>query len=219
MIRQVLFDMDGVIMDSMPAHTLSWMKVFREEGLVLDRTDILKREGMSGTASIREIFAEKGRTDLSDEQIQGLILRKQSYFDQEKPAPFPYVVQILELLRSRNTAMALVTGSGRAAVKHVLPPEISGFFSCIITSDDVKECKPSPEPWLAAARVLGADADTCTAVENSPLGITSVRAAGFYCIALETSLPAAFLSGADRILHSHRELYELFSRDLPDGLF
>ncbi len=218
MIRQVLFDMDGVIMDSMPAHTRSWMKVFREEGILPDRMDILKREGMSAAESIRQIFAEKGLGDPSEEQIRGLTARKQAYFAQERPVPFPYVVQILELLRSRNTVMALVTGSGRAAAEHILPPEISGFFSCIITSDDVKECKPSPEPWLAAAGVLGAGPDTCFAVENAPLGIASVRAAGFYCIALETSLPASFLSGADRILGSHRELYGLLSSS-PDSLF
>jgi beta-phosphoglucomutase-like phosphatase (HAD superfamily) len=76
----------------------------------------------------------------------------------------------------------------------------------VITSDDVVETKPSPEPYLTAARLLGVNPAQSFVVENAPLGIQSAKAGGFYCVAMQTTLPATDLITADLVVKNHTEL-------------
>ena len=92
-----------------------------------------------------------------------------------------------------------MTGTPKKELKHVLPDRIRGLFDCVVAGDDLKNGKPAPDPYLAAAKILRVDPSRCVVVENAPLGVESAKRAGMFCIALTTSLPKTFLKRADVI--------------------
>lgn len=208
----VLFDMDGVLVDSMKYHAEAWIRVLDDYGIRLDETDIFKREGMPGRESIVDICVEKGVPVPGAEELDSLHEKKHILFEAQTVRVYPGVVEMLEFLAGRNMATALVTGSLKRAVEHVLPEEVLARFGAVVTAEDVQHGKPDPEPYLTALEKLFLSADSAMVIENSPMGILSARRAGLYCIALETTLPAHYLSGADMILRDHDVLYDFLRK-------
>ena len=208
MIRAILFDMDGVIVDSMKFHALSWKKVFFENGVHLEDSDIFVREGMSGPASIADIFKEKGISVPDDAVIDKMIHRKHTFFEDYSVSLYPLVTEILTYLKQRGKLTGLVTGSGRRAVNHAIPPEVMSLFDAIVSSDDVSRGKPDPEPYIQALHKLSILPDEAIVIENAPLGLASACAAGIHCIAVETTLPARFLDQAQKVFVNHRKLLD-----------
>ncbi len=208
MMSAVLFDMDGVVIDSMGQHEEAWRKVFRDEGIDLSPEDILKREGMSGPESLLDIYNEKKLPLPSDDKLNYLIDKKHGIFNENNISPFLGILTCLELLKERKILLALVTGSHMETVERILPEELREYFSAIITADHVKNGKPSPEPYLKALEKINVPVENAIAVENAPMGILSAKNAGLYCVALETTLPSEYLQKADIILSNHQKLYE-----------
>ncbi len=206
----VLFDMDGVIVDSMPCHAGAWIEVFKEHGLVLTTEDIYKREGMSGLDSIKDIFVEKGYPVPAVEDLRRLQEKKHVLFERHRVEVFPFVRDMLETLTLENISVGLVTGSLRRSVRHVLPLHLEKFFSVIITVEDIVRGKPSPEPYLKALEALAVNGKAALAVENAPLGIRAAKRAGIDCFALETTLAASYLGEADEIFPDHQSLLHRF---------
>lgn len=206
----VLFDMDGVLVDSMHHHAESWISVFQEYGVHLTKNEIFRREGMSGLESIVDIFREKKMPVPSQEELKKLQLKKLRLFEEREIALYPFAEDMLVWCRERGIAMGLVTGSLRRSVSHVLPERIIDYFATIVTVEDITSGKPHPEPYLRACNNLGCIERAALAVENAPLGIQSAKGAGLDCVALQTTLDASFLTHADRVFLSHRELLDYF---------
>lgn len=204
----ILFDMDGVIVDSMRSHADSWKQVLGEHGIELEDHEIFQREGMSGRQSIEEIFSEKQRPVPGEREFHDLLQKKHSIFERHAVDIFPLVDEILSWAGSKGIRSALVTGSLKRSVRHVLPRAVLSRFSAVITAEDVTRGKPDPEPYLRAMETLGVSAGQSLIIENSPMGIRSARAAGVTCFALETTLPRTYLSEADRVFSTHRELLD-----------
>lgn len=203
----VLFDMDGVVVDSMEHHARTWIKVFSEYGVSLTREDIFQREGMSGLSSIKDIFREKGYEVPRGEDLKRLQEKKLELFEQHRISLYPEIREILDLARGARLPMALVTGSLRRSVRHVLPLDIMVYFSAIITVEDIENGKPAPEPYIKAMEKLYCTGKRAIAVENAPLGIASAKSAGLECYALETTLKAHHLAAADKIFTDHHALF------------
>ena len=109
--------------------------------------------------------------------------------------------------------MAIVTGGLRKWVINALESYgLLQFFEVIITSEDVKETKPSPEPDFTAAARLGLEAEDCVVIENSPLGIRSGKLAGMQVIALTTTLNSYFLRQADVVVGDMVELHQVLKK-------
>lgn len=204
-------------MDSMRFHALSWKKVFAEKGVYLDDSDIFRREGMSGPASVEDIFREKGSPVPVKEAVADLIARKHARFEEYNVELYPLVAEMLQFLKKHEMLIGLVTGSGRRAVTHSIPQDVLSLFDTIISSDDVKRGKPDPEPYLSAIDSLSLEADEALVVENAPLGITSAVSAGICCYAIETTLPAEALKGACRIFSSHKAFFDYIREQVPAG--
>jgi beta-phosphoglucomutase len=171
--------MDGVIVNSMPAHARSWIRAFAGMGIAVDTLDIYRREGMSGPVSIREICAEKGHGLPDDEMIRGLHQVKLRYFAEEERPLFPEIPAILELLDRNRITYALVSGSHRSSVEGSIPADVLRRFSAVISADDVTHAKPHPEPYLTGLTRLGANPAISIVVENAPMGIRAAKAAGY----------------------------------------
>ncbi|MCU0846633.1 MAG: HAD family phosphatase [Spirochaetes bacterium] len=209
-IKFVLFDMDGVIADSMKNHAAAWIAVLGEKGLSLSEHDILKREGMSGEASVMDIFNEKGVELPSRGEFRAMMEKKHDIFERMTPRIYPGAREILVFLKGRGIRLALVTGSLYRTVNHMIPGDIIGCFDAVVSSEKVERGKPDPEPYLKAIEHLGADPEFSVAVENAPMGILSAKRAGLYCIAVETTLDKNHLDGADLVLSNHGEILQYF---------
>jgi HAD superfamily hydrolase (TIGR01509 family) len=199
--RAVILDMDGVVLDSMPAHLHSWQRALAPLGIRLTAAELYPLEGMptEPTAQrLTELFLGQA---CSDEEAQRLAEAKRTCFVEEfEPAFVPGIVPVLHDLRGRGQRLALVTGSAAVVVEQVLAPlGILDLFEVVVTGNQVTRGKPDPEPYQLAAARLGLTPGECLVVENAPLGIQAARAAGMGCVALETSLPAEQLGGAEQV--------------------
>ncbi len=205
-IEGLIFDMDGVITDTMPDHFRSWHKVLGEAGLRVSRHDIYKREGQRGIQSIREFFAEK-QVRISQSRARNLLRRKESLFKKSvRPRFIRGARRFLKRLHRQGIPLALVTGTSRRETNQILPEPLRILFAHIITGNDTRQGKPHPAPYRKALRLMRAQARNTAVIENAPLGIRSAKSAGCRCIALTSSLPTEYLHEADRIFDSFSTL-------------
>ncbi|MCU0820884.1 MAG: HAD family hydrolase, partial [Spirochaetes bacterium] len=136
-----------------------------------------------------------------------LLERKLRIFEKNRIEIFPQVREILQFLKSKNVLLALVTGSLKRSVGFILPGDIFQFFNAVVTFDDITKGKPHPEPYLKALEMTGCRPGDALVIENAPFGIESAKKAGIDCLALETTLPEAYLNGADLVFKNHEALF------------
>jgi beta-phosphoglucomutase family hydrolase len=214
--RAVLFDMDGVITDTMPLHLKAWQEAFRPRGIAVDKMDVYLREGMQSRSMAREIVREKGAS-VSDGDLDEIVAEKTRIFDREASVnarTFDGVPGTLRMLRNNGLRIALVTGSKAGSAEKVLEAAgVRELFDVIVAGDDTKKGKPAPDPYLKAIKKARTEPQDCVVVENAPLGIISAKAAGVdYVIALSTTLERPCLLEADDIMDSFADLEQCLAR-------
>ena len=205
-ISALIFDMDGVITDTMPYHFRAWRHVFAAQGIVASHEDIYKREGQKGIDSVRELFKEK-KISYTDAIGEKLLYEKEKLF--KEIFKRKYITGSRSFIKKFHTQgfkLALVTGTSRHEAQKLLPKDLWDCFDVTVCGSDVQNGKPHPEPYLKALTKLKAGPKDAIVFENAPFGIRSAKAAGLYCVALETSLPAAYLKKADAIFSSFKEI-------------
>jgi len=206
----VLFDMDGVILDSMSYHVKAWLEALSEQGLSVSAEVLYLHEGAIEPDTAAAIFQENG-CPVDSHQFYAILERQEQIFVSRYRSmikPFPGVPYILKRLYDAGLKLVLVTSSYQEIVERVLPPEVRGRMAYIITGDQVSRRKPFPDPYLAALSALGQGPKSCLVVENAPAGITAAKAAAIPCVALTTTLDEECLSEADTVLNSHAELID-----------
>ncbi|AEH45631.1 HAD-superfamily hydrolase, subfamily IA, variant 3 [Thermodesulfatator indicus DSM 15286] len=207
----ILFDMDGVVLDSMPWHVRAWQEAFREFGLNVPEEALYLHEGAIEAETSRKIFEDQGVSP-TRELFEAVLRRQRELFKKKYQAfvkPFPEIPDLLSDLRREGRKLALVTSSHHEILKEILPEKLMKLFHFILTGDKVRRRKPHPEPYLLARKAVGVKAEEASAVENAPAGIKSAKGAGLLCVALTTTLPPEHLREADIILDSHQELFKL----------
>jgi len=197
----ILFDMDGVVLNSPPAHLLTWQRTLAPLGIELSANDHYPLEGLPTEVTAKRLTERFLGQACTDREARKLANTKRALFRELfNPSFVPGIVPLLHDLQGRGYRLGLVTGSARSVVDESLAPTgAADFFEVIVTGDQVASGKPDPEPYRTAAARLGIPPAQCLAVENAPLGIRSAKAAGLGCVALETTLPAERLSAADRV--------------------
>jgi len=206
MFRAVIFDMDGVITNTMLYHFDAWLKIFEDVGVKVDCFDIYKREGQDGLSSVKEILAERG-VALSAAQARGILLRKERLFKRIVKIKFVKGARpFIRMLKKQGFLLGLVTGTSRHEVERIMPGPLLALFDASVTGDEIKKGKPYPEPFLKALAMLGVRAHEAVVIENAPFGIEAARRAQLFCIALQTSLPKSYLKKADLIYRSFEAL-------------
>ena len=197
----VIFDMDGVIVDSMPYHFIAWYEALRPFGVRVNCFDVYTKEGERWDRSLG-LFLKDAGVEPSKALMRRIFKRRQKIFAAYfKRYIFQGAAGLLASLDAQKYRLALVTGTPLAEVKRILPAKIRRHFDCIVAGDEVKKGKPHPEPYLTAAAKLGVAVERCVVVENAPYGITSAKQAGMFCVAVTTSLPEQYLRHADRIVN------------------
>ena len=172
-IKSIIFDMDGVITDTMPYHYQAWHKIFKREGVAMSYLDVYQREGQTGISSVREIFNVHGKT-ISIKKAKEILIEKEDLFKKIfKPKFIKGARGFLQKRYKENFVLALATGTARHELNKILPKELKDLFSVIITGSDVKKGKPHPEPYKKVLRALKIKSSDAVVIENAPLGIES----------------------------------------------
>jgi beta-phosphoglucomutase len=198
--KAVIFDMDGVIIDSMPYHFLAWYEALRPLGIRVGCFEVYAKEGEQWQKSLRD-FLRRARIKPTKKILNKIFLRRQKIFKENfKRFIFSGVYEFLICLKDKGYILSLVTGTPNDEVKRILPKRIYNLFNGLVCGDHVKKGKPHPEPYLRAAKLLDLRPQECAVIENAPYGIESAKKAGMFCIALTTSLPQAYLKKADMIV-------------------
>ncbi|HTY45885.1 MAG TPA: HAD family phosphatase [Patescibacteria group bacterium] len=204
--RAVIFDMDGVITNTMPYHFDAWQAIFSSLGIKVDCFDVYTREGQDGFSTIKELYHQHHRR-FDPAQARKVLAEKEALFKRIVKIRFVKGARpFLRRLKSRGFKLALVTGTSRHEMRRILPEAIRRLFEVTVTGDDVKKGKPHPEPFLKALQALRLRPAEALVVENAPFGIEAAKRAKLFCVALETSLPRKYLGKADVVLRSFKEL-------------
>ncbi len=209
-LKAILFDLDGVLVDTMKYHDAAWREAIAAYGLEVSSEEIYLREGEKGANTANDLLSKAGQKPHPD-TIQDLIKHKEKIFKGYPKAQFfPGASEIVKSLYHQNYLLALVTGSFLAEVKAMMTEDFLSFFKVIVTGDSVLHGKPHPEPYLTALKGLKIEPFEALVIENAPYGIRSAKAAGVTCIAVETSLSKKYLSEADLVLESLEQVGSFF---------
>ncbi|MEW6075784.1 MAG: HAD family phosphatase [Candidatus Omnitrophota bacterium] len=202
----IIFDMDGVVVDSMPYHFIAWYEALRPWGVRVNCFDVYSKEGEDWKKTLSELL-RRHRIKPHAAVLRKIFLTRQQIFKKYfRRYVFKGAKELLQCLAHKGYALGLVTGTPLNEARRILPAQILRIFDTVVTGDQVKRGKPYPQPYLEAAKRLKVKPAVCVVIENAPLGITSAKRAGMFCIALTTSLPAEYLSGADIVADTLQDI-------------
>lgn len=214
--RAVLFDMDGVLYDSMPGHARAWKQICDSIGLEADEREFFAYEGRTGADTINILFRRAYGHDADPETATRLYaIKSENFRAQGEPRLMPGARRAVDTVLAAGIPAVLVTGSGQSSILERLGRDYPGAFGLRVTAHDVTHGKPHPEPFLRGMALAGVTPEQTIAIDNAPLGVESASRAGAYTIGVRTgplepgSLKAA---GADVELNSMDECADLLSR-------
>jgi len=196
----VIFDWDGVVIDSEDFHRRSWELLQAEENLTMEEGAFETSFGMRNEQIIPNVFKWAAPDD--SDSIQALANRKESLYREliraEGIAPLPGVVALLEELATAGVPTSVGSSTPRANIDAVM--EVIGVadkFREVVAAADVTQGKPHPEVFLTAASRLGCSPENSVVIEDAQVGIEAGKAGGFNVLAVATTHPADDLSAAD----------------------
>lgn len=206
----LIFDFDGVIVDSEPIHMAGFAQVVEPLGMTFTEDEYRKHYlGLDDYEGLAVMARNHGMT-LSDVQVADLVARKTAYLQQHLAETIQPIAGAVELIRAAARAglpLAVCSGALREEIDVGLRAlGIAELFPVTVAAEEVRNGKPHAEPYDKARRALEASVsrpippDRCLAVEDSPTGIASARAAGMGVLGLATNYPPDALAEADRVV-------------------
>ncbi len=202
-LKAVVFDMDGVLVDSEPLHKEACEAMLAAVGIELRRETYLRCVGTTIATTYDVLREDCGLTWSIDEfkaRYERVIIARL----QQPIERLPGVTELLAMIESRPLALALASSSRRTWIDATLDGlGLTGRFPVTVSGDEVRQGKPSPEIYLLAATRLGLAAGECLAVEDSGVGVTSAHDAGMRTVAVRTEYTRELaLEDADIILET-----------------
>jgi beta-phosphoglucomutase len=210
----VIFDLDGVLVDSYDAHFASWRAMYGELGRAYDEQAFAADFGRTS----RDILRRTLGSELADERIAELDTRKEALFRdflREQFKPMDGAVELIDALVADGFLIAV--GSSGPPENIALALELlqrADKFSAVVTGRDVTRGKPDPQVFLLAAEKVGVPARSCAVVEDAVHGIEAARRAEMRSIGLTGTTTAKALAAADLVVDSLRELTPRRIREL-----
>jgi beta-phosphoglucomutase len=215
----VVFDLDGVIVDSHPMHKRAWRAFLASVGKQVSEQDLdFIFEGRRRRDILIHFLG-----DLSDTEVQEYGNKKDEYFRQASSElePVPGTVEFIGTAKKAGLRLAVATSASRQRAQWTLQQlKIAEYFDVVVTGDDVVQSKPDPTIYRLAAQRLGVSPECLFAIEDSVCGVRSAKSAGLRClgIARGQSVSPLILAGADRVFPnlvdlSIGDLEEMFGPD------
>lgn len=211
-LKTVLFDMDGVLFDSMPYHAEAWHKVMKKNNLTIAPKEVYLNEGRTGNDTINMICQRELGRDATNDEIAAIYEQKSDLFNSYPEADrMRGAYSLLLKVKSEGLTPMVVTGSGQKSLLDRLEKHFPNTFKkeLIVSAYDVKQGKPNPEPYLMALKRGSYNPCEAVVIENAPLGVQSAVAAGIFTIAVNTGpLDESVLieAGADVVFPTMRAL-------------
>lgn len=217
-LKAVLFDIDGVLFDSMKNHAAAWHEAMKQYGMHLSPEEAYMHEGRTGASTINIVSTRQRHREATEEEIKEIYQTKSDIFNSlPKAERMPGALELLNQIKEDNLIPVVVTGSGQKSLLERLNRNFPNIFKgeLMVTAFDVKYGKPNPEPYLMGLQKAGVKANEAIVVENAPLGVRAGVAAGIFTVAVNTGpLPDKVLldEGANYLFHSMSD----FSKNWKD---
>ena len=198
----LIFDLDGVLIDSEPLHIRAWQEFLGQHSLNFPVEWYQQWVGLSDRLLAERLRSAHGVRLSVSEVLAGKRLAYHVLVAREL-RPFAGVPAGLTELRARGSPYAIATSSSRATARHCLAcTGLEPLCPILVSADDVAQLKPAPDCFLQAANLLGVAPAACIVIEDSPAGLAGARAAGCRPLGVASSLPAESLAEAERIFPS-----------------
>ena len=199
MIKAVLWDMDGVLVDTAPFHYQAWRALFAGLGKDLSDEEFRRSFGLRNDDILR---ANLG--DMPPARLRELGRRKEELFREAirgKVQPLPGAVALVRRLRESGVKTAVVSSAPRRNVETLLDAlELADAFDELVAEEDAERGKPDPQGYLAAAERLGERPEDCVVIEDAPGGVEAAKRAGMRCIGLAAGREPGALARADLVV-------------------
>ena len=211
MLRAVIFDFNGVLVDDEPLHFELLRRIFEEEGLQLEDDDYFRRYvGVDDRGCIRDFFSRAGR-EVDESLLARLVARKASYYQQRIAAEgyrfFPGALALIESAVQAGLSLAVVSGALRQELEGALQQAgIRDRFKSVVSAEDVRRGKPEPEGYRLAVEELNSRAPLperlfhpheILAIEDTVAGLEAAAGAGLVTLGVSHTLPLDTLARAD----------------------
>jgi beta-phosphoglucomutase len=202
----IIWDLDGVIVDSATFHFEAWREFTAARGKTFTEEDFKRSFGMRNEDILISIFGEqrergvfKRWSDQKEERFRQLI--------QNRVKPFPGVIKLVKNLNMAGYKQGVASSTPSKNIDFILKEiTILEFFSTIISGEAVRRGKPNPEPFLKAAKEMSLGPDRCLVIEDAAAGIVAAKRAGMKAIGVATTLPREKLASADQVVRSLEEV-------------
>jgi len=204
-IQAIIWDLDGVIIDSADEHRRAWQRLAREEGIVMTDADFWATFGKRND----DIFASLWG-NLPPEQVKALSDRKEMYFReliQDSAAPLPGAIELMRELHNAGFAQALASSTPVENIQ--LISDVLGlkrYLSILVSGETVARGKPAPDIFLKASQELHIDPTACLVIEDAVAGVEAAHAAGMRCIAVAGNRDLPGLHKADLLVKDLTEV-------------
>jgi beta-phosphoglucomutase family hydrolase len=199
MTKAVLWDLDGVLVDTASFHFQAWQELFQSVGKGFAEADFRRTFGLRNDAILRDVLGE-----LAPAEVERLAQRKEELYRDKvsgRVAAIPGAMELLRRLQQRGRKMAIVSSTPRENVRVVLRSlGLEGVFEAVVAEEDAPRGKPDPQGFLVAAERLGVGPGECVVIEDAPGGVEAAKRAGMRCIGVTTSRPREALAGADLVV-------------------
>ena len=210
----VIFDLDGVLVDTGWAHKQSWYDLGEKEGFILTDEFFFSTFGMQNYMIIPMLLGRQASSEEIDRLSDWKELRYREIIE-EKLAPSDGAKSLLINLKKEGFLLAVGSSAPRANLELVLErTDLRDYFDAYVTGQDVTNGKPAPDTFLKAAEKLSLDADSCVVVEDAVQGVEAGKAAGMPVVAVTTTRSRADLHKADIIVDSLTQLQARHFGDL-----
>ncbi len=196
----VIFDLDGVLIDSIPAHYDTFRLLFREYGIRYSFSEFISKDITSGAMNVipRVMREHKKHAD-----IDSALARKNYIIKKEKIPLNPGVKTLLAALKKNKFRIAVGSGGTRPFVINIIKKhKIGGYFEVIVTGSDNVRPKPFPDIYRKVAKEMGVNPKDCVVIEDSHDGVVAAHRAGMKCIGHKVRIEKQDLSIADKVVNS-----------------
>lgn len=219
MIKAVIFDMDGVLVDSEPFHVEIEKRQFTLNNVPVTREEQQQYMGVAAEVMWRTLSERYSINRSVEELIEQNRAESIRFFSEVDEIPLmPGVIELLEVLRANNYPLAVASSSFPEVIDLVLERTcIRSYFQEVVSSQEAGRSKPEPDVFLLAAKRLGVEPRNCLVVEDSANGIKAAHSANMSCVAYQgEGVDPQTQNAADAIISSYHQLVTMvLSQDFP----
>ena len=205
-IAAVIWDMDGVLADTVHQHLLAWRETFAKRGIDFTDEDFKRGFVVRNDAIIKNTLGEQ----TTEAEIETIAREKEATFRRiigKDIKPLPGALELIRTLYDRGIRMAIASSTTIENIHLIVGSlGIEKYMKAVITGHDVTEGKPHPQVFLLAAHRIGAEPKNCIVFEDAVAGVKAAKSAGMYCVAVSNTHPEEKLNEADLIVDSLEEV-------------